>query len=421
MVIVSLPQQGAQQSLIQPQAFIRQSREAQVKNFQQQPQYVQSPQVNQAVQGVQLQNMQQNVAQGQQFQQQQQRVVQIQQPPAQTMLLTHEEQIVDNEIAVTQKLIQENNKKLLMYQQQLGINVTNIQQLPQSFQQVQTQAGINQSPNTSYSQSLKFLNVNKVPVQTQGVSPSTTGNAVGLDYVGSMRFSNSSDSAQPNSNMRTILFNSGPNASKVDVQFLENNGTPNRPLQEAKQQVITLSNTSNRPKQCVQGGQAQTQSQSNNFQKMTNQNIQPKGINPMSPNVPQSNQNVSQSTPPNQSWNSDQKDGTTVIDGARVELKGGGKFEQGQIYLVKNKQGQEKKMIWTGKQLVELKESESPATQQGRINLCHIRDHMTFAERCMIKILAVHLFLLQYCVNFIRMISYIYLLKTSYLIHHFFQ
>ena len=448
MVIVSMSQQGTQQNVLQPQSLIRQSRELQMKNFQQQPKYVQSTQVNQGVQGVQLQSpqlnrvvqgvqstqanlgvqgaqtqqanrgvqgvqtpqgnrgvqggqqqaMQQNIAQvqAQQFQQQQQqqRVLQlgqpqiVQQPQGQTLLITSEEQKVDSEIAATQRLIAENNKKLLMYQQ-LGINVTNVHQLP-NFQPIQTpagitQTGISQSPNAPYGQTMKFINVDKVPMQPQGVSQGTSANALGIDYVGSMRFSNSGNSTQPNNTMRTILFNSAQNPGKVDVQFLDNGGMPNRPLQETNQQVITLSNNSNRQKSCVQG--QGVQGQTNNFQKMANPNIQPKGVNPlMSPNVPQSNQNVSQSTQPNQNWNSDQKDGTTVIDGARVELKGGGKFEQGQIYLVKNKQGQEKKMIWTGKQLVELKENDQQQQQQlqqqqqqhqqqGIMNWCHLTLH----------------------------------------------
>ena len=45
---------------------------------------------------------------------------------------------------------------------------------------------------------------------------------------------------------------------------------------------------------------------------------------------------------------------STVIEGARVELKGGSGFEKGQAYLVKNKLGEEKKMIWTGTTLVEV-------------------------------------------------------------------
>ena len=82
-------------------------------------------------------------------------------------------------------------------------------------------------------------------------------------------------------------------------------------------------------------------------------------------NVPRLNQNVSQSAPSIQIiGNSDQKDFAAVIDGEKVELKGGGRFEQGQIYMVKNKQGQKKKMIWTGKQLIEMKESIPAATQQ---------------------------------------------------------
>ena len=51
--------------------------------------------------------------------------------------------------------------------------------------------------------------------------------------------------------------------------------------------------------------------------------------------------------------------GSKVIEGARVELKSGGEFEKGQIYLVLSKStGEKKTMICTGKQLVELKERE---------------------------------------------------------------
>ena len=44
-----------------------------------------------------------------------------------------------------------------------------------------------------------------------------------------------------------------------------------------------------------------------------------------------------------------------VLERAQVELKGGRTFEKSQMYIVRSKTGQEKKMIWTGKQLVELR------------------------------------------------------------------
>ena len=43
-----------------------------------------------------------------------------------------------------------------------------------------------------------------------------------------------------------------------------------------------------------------------------------------------------------------------VIDGARVKLTSGGAFEEGLIYTVRNKKGQEHKMLWTGGELVML-------------------------------------------------------------------
>ena len=80
------------------------------------------------------------------------------------------------------------------------------------------------------------------------------------------------------------------------------------------------------------------------------------------------------------------------MDGSTVVLKGGGTFEQGQRYLVKSKQGQEMNMIYRGKQLVEMKEFDPTVQKQQQqqqqqgiiINLCRIRECMTFADKYMI-------------------------------------
>ena len=48
-------------------------------------------------------------------------------------------------------------------------------------------------------------------------------------------------------------------------------------------------------------------------------------------------------------------------------LKGGRTFKQGHIYLVTIKQGPERNMIYTGKQLVEMKEFDLTTEQQEQL------------------------------------------------------
>lgn len=380
MVFVSLTQPGNQQStrgITRSEVVQRQNREIQVKNFQQQGQFIQTSQGNQSIQVQTVSQSQQYLTGELRGGQYQQHVVQVQQGPPQVQqgppqvqqgpppqLQQHQStqiqenpQELDKELALNEKQIEENNRKIRLFQQ-MGIvsNVPQFQQMPQNvnLQQLQT-AGINQ---VAQAQNFKLVNYNMNKGQTsvqqqrrQGFATDGSG-LVGVDYVGSVRLPNTGIPPQQNSSVRTILFNS-QNPGKVDVKFLENTGAPNRPVNEVKPQVITLSH--NKPKTCVQTSQGQANLQSNNFQKSASQNIQTtRGNNP-------STNNMSQNVSANQNWtkgtqSNDSLSGCTVIEGARVELKGGGKFEEGQIYVVKNKSGQEKKMIWTGKELVEMKQ-----------------------------------------------------------------
>ena len=409
LVIVSLKQPGTPQmskGLAQSQAYIRPNKNPNIQNYQQQP--VPTAQGNQPVQV-------QNISQGQSYQtgqlrgQQFQRVVQSQQPLTQEQIPDIQEspEQLDEEIALNERQIEENTRKLLMYSQMAMVSQT--QQLPQNvnIQNVQT-TGVNQGGTLSQAQGFKILNynVNKVQspnqargntgIQSMGQGLTTdSGSLLGVDYVGSLHLPNSGNTVQQsNSNFRTILVNSPQTQSKVDVKFVDNTGAPNRTIQDAKPQVITLSNT--RPKMCVQASQNQTYSQSSNFQRVTNQNIQTiRGSTPTSTNL-------SQTVPANQNWkmnsqNNNSLSGCTVIEGARVELKGGGKFEEGQIYVVKNKSGQEKKMIWTGGELVELKAKEittgrsaefhrSPDTPVSQLNIADIFSYFSM-KTCFVCLL----------------------------------
>ena len=144
--------------------------------------------------------------------------------------------------------------------------------------------------------------------------------------------------------------------SNTDVKLANSTGAPKRTIQQTKPRVIAPSNK--RRKMCVQqASQNHTLSQSNNFQQIGNQNIPViKGSNPASANICptiQTNQN-GKTHPQNNSYTD-----WEVIPGKRVELKGGGKFEEGKIYMVNNRKGQEKKMIWKGGELVNFKSTHT--------------------------------------------------------------
>ena len=356
LVIVSMKQPGTppmSRGVVPAQGYARQN----VQNF---PKQVAAVPNMQGAQSATIPNMspsqqfQTNQLRGQQFQQQ---IVQQRQPgPMQDQAVDSQgnpEQL-DEEIALAQKQIEENKRKLLMYSQ-LGI-VTQAQQVPHN-------ANIQQLQNASaqQAQGLKLVsyNTNKVPIPGQGrgnVSIQSVSQGFNADYVGSLHLPNSSNAMQQNK-LHSILVNNSPQG-KVDVRLVNNNtGAPNRTTQEIKPQVITLSNT--RPKMCVQQeSQNPAFSQSNNFQQIGNQNIPViRGGNPASANM-------SQNIPANQNWKSPPQNNSltdcAVIQGARVELKGGGKFEEGQIYMVRNRSGQEKKMIWTGGELVNFKPNMVP-------------------------------------------------------------
>ena len=145
--------------------------------------------------------------------------------------------------------------------------------------------------------------------------------------------------------------------TKTDVKLANSTGAPNRTIQQTKPQVIAPSNK--RRKMCVQHeSQNHTFSQSTCFQQIGNQKIPViKGSNPASANMCQTiptNQN-GKTHPQNNSFTD-----CEVIQGKRVELKGGGKFEEGKIYMVNNRIGQEKKMIWKGGELVNFKSTVVP-------------------------------------------------------------
>ena len=140
--------------------------------------------------------------------------------------------------------------------------------------------------------------------------------------------------------------------TKTDVKLANSTGAPNRTIQQTKPQVIAPSNK--RRKMCVQQeSQNPTFSRSTFSQQIGNQNIPViKGSNPASANMCQTiptNQNR-KTHPQNNSFTD-----CEVIPGKRVELKGGGKFEEGQIYMVRNREGQEKKMILKSGELVNFK------------------------------------------------------------------
>ena len=146
--------------------------------------------------------------------------------------------------------------------------------------------------------------------------------------------------------------------SNTDVKLVNRTGAPNRTIQQTNSQVMV---SNKRRKLCVkQESQNPAFSQSTCFQQIGNQNIPViKGSNPASANMCQTIQTKQngKTHPQNNSFTDCEVTPGTV---ERVELKGGGKFEEGQIYMVRNRKGQEIKMIWKGGELVNFKSTVIP-------------------------------------------------------------
>ena len=219
---------------------------------------------------------------------------------------------IGEQIALAERQIEENRRKLLMYspfpgQTQHVPNNANIKQL--------------QMAKKEQAQVLKPVSYNMIPDKVRG--------------------NVSTQSPQ----------------SKTDIKLGNSTDAPKRTIQQTKPRVIAPSNK--RRKMCVQHeSQNHTFSQSTCFQQIGNQKIPViKGSNPASANMCQTiptNQN-GKTHPQNNSFTD-----CEVIQGKRVELKGTSMYKEGHIYLLRNhSSGQVKKMIWRDGKFVDFKSTHT--------------------------------------------------------------